>query len=350
MIVRTLKIRLTPTQEKMFDGWLWNLTGVYNWAVRKVELDARDSIYHSDFNFCNLLAGHSKKLGIPSHVLQGTVKQAYTAWRKCFKKKARKPRLKGKRNKLNSIPFPDPIAAPVGNNIKLPGVGSLRFHKQVLPSAKIKCGRMVKRASGWHLCLWLDYEHKFPVKKTNASVGIDPGFSTLLTLSDGTTFENPRELRKGAERLAQASRANDETLVAKLQERQANRRNDRNHKISRKLVENYATIYYSDDNFQAMSTKFGKSIFEASLGQLIAYLTYKSRTGGRKLVAVNSKSTTMTCSNCGAKTGPAGLVGLRVRDWECGCGAKHDRDVNAARVILKTGAGCALKETSNGLN
>ena len=42
-------------------------------------------------------------------------------------------------------------------------------------------------------------------------------------------------------------------------------------------------------------------------------------------------------SDCGQvnDTLPKGLRGLRVREWTCDCGAHHDRDVNAARNILK---------------
>ena len=39
--------------------------------------------------------------------------------------KPEKPRLKGMRNKLNSIPFPDPIRAPESNHVKLPGIGTV---------------------------------------------------------------------------------------------------------------------------------------------------------------------------------------------------------------------------------
>jgi hypothetical protein len=36
-------------------------------------------------------------------------------------------------------------------------------------------------------------------------------------------------------------------------------------------------------------------------------------------------------SACGAKTGPKGQAGLKVRAWACSvCAAAHDRDVNAA--------------------
>ena len=347
MIVRQVKLKLNKAQEDQLNEWLWHLTGVYNWAIRKIELDAKDRIHYHPMTFKGLLAGHSVKLDIPSDVLRGVLIQAHTAWQRCFKKIARKPRFKGQRNKLNSIPFVSPIAPPSGGQIRVLGMGKLRFHKQDLPEGKIKCGRIIKRASGWYLCLWIDTVHSFKVKDTDKAVGIDPGFSTLLTLSDGTKIENPRELRKGALRYAQAQRGNRFKLAARLQEKQGNRRKDRNHKISRKLVENYKTIYYSDDNFKGMSKKFGKSVTEASLRQLIGMITYKGNICGRTIVPVNSKFTTMTCSSCGTISGPKGLVGLKVRNWECVCGSVHDRDINAAMVVLMTGAGAALKGGCN---
>jgi hypothetical protein len=44
---------------------------VYNYAVRKIELNAANKVYYSKQEFQNLLAGHGKKLDIPSHSLQG---------------------------------------------------------------------------------------------------------------------------------------------------------------------------------------------------------------------------------------------------------------------------------------
>ena len=344
MIVRTLKLKLTKKQEEQLDQWLWNLTGLYNWAIKKIEHDAHDGIYHSPFDFQNLTADHSKRMEIPSHVMRGILSQAHTAWQRCFKKIAKKPHLKSMRNKLSSISFTDPIKSPKDNKIGLLGLGKVRYHKQDLPVAKIKCGRIIKRASGWYLCLCLDTDHVFPVKKTDKAIGIDPGFHTLLTLSDGTKIENPRELRKGALRLAQSQRGHDKRLASRLQERQANRRNNRNHKLSRWLVENYQTICFSNDNFKAMARLFGKSVYEAALGNLISMLTYKSNNCGRKLILVNSRNTTKTCSNCKSLTGPTGLDGLKVRHWVCSaCGAVHDRDLNSAMVVLNAGVGMTLE-------
>jgi putative transposase len=340
LIVRTLKLRLTKSQESTLNQWLWHLTGVWNWAVKKIENDAHDKIYHSSFDFNNLVVGHSKRMEIPTHTIQGILNQACISWQRCFKKLSGKPKLKGQRNKLNSIPFSEPIMSPKDDRVSIPGIGKTRFHKQELPEAKIKRGRILKKSSGWYLCLWFDCEYKFPIEATDKVVGIDPGFKTLLTLSDGTKIENPRELHKGAERLAQAQRGSRKHLSARLQERQANRRRDRNHKISRKLVEDYKTICYSDDSFKTLAKRFGKSVMEAGLSQLISMLAYKCRTGGRELVPVASFNTTKTCSVCGALTGPTGLDGLEVRQWTCtACGAVLDRDVNAAQNVLFAGLG-----------
>jgi len=79
------------------------------------------------------------------------------------------------------------------------------------------------------------------------------------------------------------------------------------------------------------------------ISQLRQFISYKSDIHGRKCVLVDSKYTTMTCSICGVKTGPTSLNGLAVRNWECSaCGAQHDRDINAANVILNFGLGYSL--------
>ena len=53
---------------------------------------------------------------------------------------------------------------------------------------------------------------------------------------------------------------------------------------------------------------------------------------------IDEAYSTQECSACGARTGPKGLPGLSTRHWVCrGCGAAHDRDVNAARVIRNRG-------------
>jgi IS605 OrfB family transposase len=350
MIVREVKLKLTVKQKNTFDDWLWVLTGVYNWASRKIKQDARDGFYYSKFDFMNLLKGHYKKIGIPSQTVQAILIQAWDAWDKCFKKVRKgEPKLKSIRNKLKSIPFPAPIKEnhflQDEKEVKLPIIGKIRFHKNDIPTGKIKRSRIVKRASGWYLQLTIDTNHLFIVQKTDKKVGIDTGFKDLAILSDGEKYENHRYYVKGQKRLAQAQRGNNKKLVARLHERTANRRKDRNHKVSREIVENNKEIYITNDNLRGQSKIFGKSVSDAGISQLRNFIIYKSDNHGRKTKLVESKYTTMTCSNCGARTGPTGLSGLAVRYWECSaCRAQHDRDINAAQNILNIGAGLALEQ------
>jgi putative transposase len=344
MIQVQLKLKLNRKQEALLNDWLFMLTGVWNWAIRKIEQDAKDGIYCTPKEFQNLLAGHCKKLGIPSHVIQGVLSNAHLAWKRCFKKLAKKPRLKGKRNRLNNIPFPDPFRAPKEGRITIPGLRSVRFHKQAIPEGAIKCGRIVKRASGWYLCLFIDAQPRAIPHKDNLCVGIDPGFKDLITLSTGEKKKHPRELEQSEARLAQAQRGNRKRLAARLHERISNQRKDRNHKLSRELVECCSEIYFSDDNHQAIARSFGKSVSSSGHAELRRMLDYKCTTSGRRYVEVSSRHSTSTCTACWSRTGPTGYPGLKVRRWLCSaCGAEHDRDVNSATYTLIVGGGRPLE-------
>lgn len=347
MIQTQLKLRLNSTQEKILLEWLMSLTRIWNWAIRKIELDAKDGIYYTKKQFQNLLAEHGKKLGIPSHTIQGMLCIAWDAWHRCFKKLAKKPRLKGVRNRLNSIPFPDPIKSLEDNRIKMPGIGSLRFHKQDIPEGKIKCARIIHRASGWYLCLFIDAKPRVIIPKAAEVVGIDPGYKTSLTLSSGQKIEKEKYLKRVERRLAQSQRGKRKKLTARIQERIKNRRKDANHKLSRKLVEENKTIVFSKDSIQKLAKKNGKSVAEHGHYQLRQMLSYKCTASGRKYIEVDSKDSTRTCSKCLAKTGPTGRAGLSVRQWMCTeCGALHDRDHNAAINTLIAGLGTSLERSA----
>jgi len=344
MVQHQLKLKITPRQQRQLEHWLRHLTGVWNWAIKKIENDASGGVYYTPKRFQNLLAGHGQRIGVPSHTLQGVLSVAHGSWRRCFNGLACKPRLKGRRNKLNSIPFPDPFNPPFNDRISIAGIGRVRYHKQEIPAGKIKCGRIVKRASGWYLCLFIDAEPNAIPQMAHAQIGIDPGFKDLLALSTGEKIEHPRELEATALRLAQAQRGTNRQLTARLQERNGNQRKDRNHKLSRQLVAENQLIAFSADNHRNIARRFGKSVASSSHGQLRSMLAYKCRIGGREYIEVPSRNSTRTCSTCGALSGPSGWAGLSVRLWTCAhCGAEHDRDVNAAVNTLKVGLGMSLE-------
>lgn len=343
MIQRQVKLILTPRQERQLNRWLWHLSGVWNWAVKKIEHDAVSGVYYTPMSFTNILNGHGAKIGVAQDAINGTLRTAHQSWQRCFKKSARKPHLKGRRNRLNSIAFAHGTKIQNGR-LHIQSFGKARFHKQDVPEGRIGQFRLVRRASGWYACLFIHAEPIAISATSENAIGVDSGFSSLLTLSSGEKIEHPRELEAAALRLAQSQRGNNQRLTARLQERIANRRKDRNHKLSRRLVAENTLIAFSADSHSAISKRFGKSVASSGHHQLRLMLAYKaSRTGDTIYIEPESRHSTMRCSNCQELTGPTGLSGLAVRRWVCPCGTEHDRDVNAAQNTLIAGAGLALE-------
>ncbi len=343
-----LKLKLRPAQERQLERWLWRLTGAYNWAVKKVGADAQAGLFYGSYDLKALVNGHGKKIGVPQQTLRDTIEVAGNAWRRHWKGLGRRPQLKGRRNRLNSLPFGTARLGLDGTSVAVPCLGRVRCHHQRVPAGHIGSGRIVRRASGWYACLFVQAEPVVIPHVADGAVGIDPGFSSLLTLSTGEVIDHPHELRAGAERLAQAQRGHRRRLTARLQERIANQRKDRNHKLSRRLVSENATIAWSKDPTSSVQRLFGKSVASAAHSQLRSMLAYKCRSGGRRYIEVNSRNSTRICSACGAKSGPSGYAGLKVRHWVCACGARHDRDCNAAVNTLKAGLGISLERTGDG--
>jgi IS605 OrfB family transposase len=129
--------------------------------------------------------------------------------------------------------------------------------------------------------------------------------------------------------------ARTKALHAKI----ANQRKDMLHKFSTALVRNNAAIFVGDAaSAKLVKSKMAKSTLDAGWSSLKTMLEYKSHQAGIVFEVVSESYTTQECSACQARTGPKGLLGLVARQWVCGvCGSSLDRDVNAAKNILKRG-------------
>ncbi len=78
-----------------------------------------------------------------------------------------------------------------------------------------------------------------------------------------------------------------------------------------------------------------RAISDAAWTDMRSMLEYKCAWYGRNLVAIDRWfPSTKLCSACGTVQDK---LPLNVREWTCGCGATHDRDVNAACNILAAG-------------
>jgi IS605 OrfB family transposase len=170
-------------------------------------------------------------------------------------------------------------------------------------------------------------------------VGIDLGLTATAVTSDEERLPAGRYYRSLEAQIAQAQRRGHRRQAKRLHRRAARRRKESLHQFSRSLVNRYQFIAIGDVSSHALvRTKMAKAVLDSGWGELKRQLQYKCEHAGRSFIIVNERNTTRSCSSCGALTGPTGVNGLRVRAWVCqGCGVSHDRDVNAARMILLAG-------------
>jgi putative transposase len=135
-----------------------------------------------------------------------------------------------------------------------------------------------------------------------------------------------------------ANRAKARLRVARVHARIADRRRDLLHKLTTRLVRENQLVVIEDLAVRNMlrNRSLARAISDASWSDLRSMLEYKCDWYGRDLVVVDRwLPSSKTCSHCGHLLD---TLPLRVREWTCpGCGASHDRDVNAARNILAAG-------------
>ena len=107
------------------------------------------------------------------------------------------------------------------------------------------------------------------------------------------------------------------------------------HQVTNSLVQKYNVICVEDINANEMLKKrwCNKQILDAAWGNFLDTLTFKAECAGHKLVRVNPAYTYQTCSKCGTRV----LHELKDRVFNCGCGHSENRDLNAAKNILRLG-------------
>jgi putative transposase len=123
-------------------------------------------------------------------------------------------------------------------------------------------------------------------------------------------------------------------------------RNLETNKFTTKTIRENQAVYVEGLNVAGMlkNHNLAKHLSDASFAEIFRQLEYKADWYERDFVQLDQFfPSTKTCGNCGHL-----LVNLplSVREWTCpSCNAKHERDENAAQVILL--AGRSLRATGS---
>ncbi|MDX8140836.1 RNA-guided endonuclease TnpB family protein [Lentzea sp. BCCO 10_0061] len=220
-----------------------------------------------------------------------------------------------------------------------------------LPDGVVPSTVTVSRDSAgrWFVSMLCEDPRVMPLPRADSAVGIDVGIDHLLVLSNGEKIANPRHERRDRTALAKAQRslsrkepgsnnlAKAGFKVARVHARIADRRSDFLQKITTRLVRENQALVIEDLAVSNMvgNRRLARVISDAGWRQFRQMLEYKAAWYGRDLVLIDRWfPSSKLCSVCGTT---AATMPLHVRKWTCGCGATHDRDVNAALNILAAG-------------
>ena len=289
--------------------------------------------------------------------LQQGLQHLQNAYVNFWAKRAKYPTFKSKRKSRASATFTTSGFRYRDGQIwlaKTAGPLAIAWSRPLPEAAEPSTVTVSRDAAGrWHISILMECPVE-TLPTAESAVGVDAGITSLVALSTGEKVTNPRHERRDRDRLAlaqrrmakrqngSANRAKARAKVARVYARIADRRRDVLHKLSTRLIRENQTVIIEDLSVRNMvrNRKLARAISDASWSELRAMLEYKADWYGRAVIAVDRfYPSSKTCSACGVL---AAKMPLNIREWTCTeCSVRHDRDVNAARVILAEGLSVA---------
>lgn len=398
------KLRLTPEQRARIERWLDMLRHQYNYLLaerfRWWQYNRCDVILpQGEFclRYCQIGSQelkdnpdwHSQSASLPrlkkerpwykdiySQVLQDGVKRVRLAFDRYLKGDANgnrsgKPRFKNQ-NRYRTFTFPSiKDENLVGNTIKLPKLGVLKFIKsqEITDGFKLKTASITRKADGYYISFSTE-DKSVPqfnpdtVPTEENTLGVDLGLEKLYVDSNGNQAQPQKYFRKSEERLGKLQQKLEDNsrskkakrllrqAIARLHQKIARQRKDWHYKQAHQIFRGCDVLVIEDlnvcnlkrknqpkkedgkfvPNGQSSQRGLNKSWLDNAVGQFVEILHQVAQKYGARIIKVNPYGTSQHCSQCLNRVSKS----LSDRWHKCPqCGLSIDRDENSAILIKR---------------
>lgn len=381
---RAYKFRIYPDKEQMefINKTFGSSRYAYNYYLDRMINNGYTTANNNIRNYTSFLKYDAPFLQeIDGLVINRVLFNLDNAYKRLFKKIGRYPRFKSKynRNSYNTVAvyrkYKDKEYCNIEldlmeRKVKLPKLKWIKirgYRNTVNINGKIKSATISREPNGKYYVsiLFEVYEEKAPIMLQSV-VGIDLGIKKLLTLSDGKIYDNNRYIYKYQKRIKRKQRELSrkekgsknyykcKKEIAILYSKLANARKYYIHKITKDITDEYDIITCEKLATKEMiingkDNELSTKISDASFGEIIRQLLYKSKYKGKKFYQVDTYyPSSQICNRCNHQDRK--YKDLNERVYKCSkCGEIMDRDLNASINIMFEGLKLYMR-SYNGVN
>ena len=363
------KVRLYPTeiQEQKLRQSVGTARFIYNWTIARQEENYKNGGKFIPDNDLRKEITQLKKTDlqwlseVSNNVAKQSVKDACDSYKRFFKGLADKPRFKSRKKSKPSF-YNDNCKLKVEDkSVLIEKVGWINIKPYSIPlGVKYSNPRISFDGKYWYISVGVERELS-KVKLTDESIGIDVGVKDLAICSNGMTFKNINKtkevkrlkkvlkrkqrkvsrkyeinkIKKGGENRCQLKKTNNiiklEKEIRLLHRRLTNIRSNHIHQATNKIVKTKPSrVVMETLNIKGMmkNRHLSKAIAEQCLYEFKRQIQYKCKKYGIEFVEADKWfPSSKTCSCCGAIKKD---LKLKDRVYQCSCGLKIDRDLNAS--------------------
>lgn len=376
--MRGFTIRLYPTKEQeiLMRKHIGCQRYVYNWGLNmNNELYKTEQKKYNLTDLGRLLTQHKKEVEWLNEVSAQTLKEGLRnldkAYTNFYKKRAKLPRFKSKKNRNDTFYSRyDKIKFYENQTVNLEKIGKIKckssYDIDFTKITKFSNPNVIFNGRCWVLRFAIDVINE-PIQLTDKVVGIDLGIKQLaitnidLYIPNINKTKTVKQLEKKLKRLQkQVSRKYEynregvryyktnnivklELKIKKLHRKLQNIRLNHIHQATNKIVKTKPSVVVLEDlkiSNMMKNRHLAKAIQQQCFYKFIEQMKYKCEWNGIKLVQVDTfYPSSKMCSCCGNIKKD---LKLSDRTYKCNCGFECDRDKNASYNLANYGLGLSL--------